>query len=71
MTDLTATSATAESGEEPSGRQNRAAQGELLGSDAEKPGDDGGRAETSGRPSVESPEEELVDEASFQPELPA
>ena len=61
----------AESSEEPSGRQNRAAQGELLGSDAENPGNDGGRAETSGRPSVESPEEESIDEASLQAELTA
>ena len=59
------------SGEEPSGPQNRAAQGELLGSDAENPGDDGGRAETSGRLSVDLSDEEFVDEASFQPELPA
>ena len=61
----------AESGEEPNGRQNRVAQGELLGSDPENPGDDGGHAETPGRPSVQSLEEELIDEASFQPELPA
>ena len=59
----------AESGEEANGRQNRVAQGELLGSDAENPGDDGGHAETSGRLSVQSREEELIDEASFQPQL--
>ena len=51
------------------GLQNRVAQGELLGRDAEKPGDDGGHAETSGRPSVQSLEEELADEASTQPEF--
>ena len=33
--------------------------------------DDGGRAETSGRPSVQSTEQELIDEASLQPEYPA
>ena len=60
-----------ESGKEPTGRQNRVAQEELLESGAENPGDDGGRAKTSGRPSVQSPEGELIDEASFQPEFPA
>ena len=61
----------AQSDEESNGRQNRVAQGKPLGSDAENLGDDGGHAETSGRPSVQSPVEELFDEESFQLEFPA
>ena len=44
---------------------------EPLGSDAENPWDDGRHSETSGRPTVQSPVEELIDEVSFQPELQA
>ena len=58
----------AESSEEPNGRQKpcRTGRASCLGVMQ-----DGGRAETSGRPSVQSLDEELIDEASFQPELPA
>ena len=61
----------AQSDEESNGRQNRVAQGKPLWSDAENLGDDGGHAETSGRPIVQSPVEEPFDEESFQPEFPA
>ena len=60
-----------ESGEEPNGRQHRVTQGKPLGIDSQNTQDDGGHAETSERPSVQSPLEEHLDEASFQPDLEA